>query len=152
MIEYAYKQICEECFILVDSLCDNCSGVGYTESTSADLPDNAYDIEAATTIIANLEPCTDEIEYDDFQSDIVEEFTKHKFKKVYVEGKDLTWRNLTGTQKFILDDPMDIVWKLVPTNADFTYRIEKITNNHYKVESSNHDGKEYFEIKIRKVS
>tara|TARA_R100000458_G_C8127342_1_gene143739 strand:- start:287 stop:463 length:177 start_codon:yes stop_codon:yes gene_type:complete len=46
MIEYAYKQICEECFILVDPLCDNCSGVGYTESTSVDLPDNAYDIEA----------------------------------------------------------------------------------------------------------
>jgi hypothetical protein len=103
-------------------------------------------------IIANLEPYTDEIEYYDFQSDITDEFTKHKFKKVYVEGKDLTWRNLTGTQKFILDDPMDIVWKLVPTNTDFTYRIEKITNNHYKVESSNHDGKEYFEIKIRKVS
>ena len=46
MIEYSYKQICEECFILVDPLCDNCSGVGYTESTSVDLPDNAYDIEA----------------------------------------------------------------------------------------------------------
>jgi len=103
-------------------------------------------------IIANLEAYTDEIEYDDFQSDIVEEFTKHKYKKVYVEGKNLTWRNLIGTQKFILDHPMDIVWKLAPTNADFTYRIEKITNNHYKVESSNHDGKEYFEIKIRKVS
>ena len=72
------------------------------------------------TIIANLEPYTDEIEYDDFQSDIVEEFTKHQYIKVYVEVKDLTWRNLIGTQKFLRDDPMDIVWKLVPTTAEFT--------------------------------
>lgn len=103
-------------------------------------------------IIANLEPYSDEAQSEDFVYEINQEFTKHKLKKVYVEGKDLTWRNLTGTQKFILDDPMDIVWKLVPRNSDFTYRIEKITNNHYKVESSNHDGKENFEIKIRKVS
>jgi len=37
-------------------------------------------------------------------------------------------------------------------NSDFTYRVEKITNSHYKVELPNHDGKENFEIKIRKVS
>ena len=48
MIEYTYKEICEKCLILGHAyFCDNCNGVGYTESTSVDLPDNAYDIEVA---------------------------------------------------------------------------------------------------------
>ena len=45
-IEYTYKEICQDCHVLGrDDNCDNCSGVGYTESTSVDLPDNAYDIK-----------------------------------------------------------------------------------------------------------
>tara|TARA_R100000426_G_C4762620_1_gene87758 strand:+ start:138 stop:338 length:201 start_codon:yes stop_codon:yes gene_type:complete len=49
MIEYYYKQICEDCVVFgVDRNCDNCSGVGYTESIAcdkSDIPNNAYDIE-----------------------------------------------------------------------------------------------------------
>ena len=45
MIEYSYKQICEECVMFGECRdCDNCNGIGYTESTSVELPDGAYDI------------------------------------------------------------------------------------------------------------
>lgn len=48
MSEYYYKQICEDCEVFgTDRNCDNCSGVGYTESIAehkSDIPNNAYDI------------------------------------------------------------------------------------------------------------
>ena len=45
MIEYSYKEICDKCLILGHAdFCDNCNGVGYTESTSVEIPDGAYDI------------------------------------------------------------------------------------------------------------
>lgn len=49
MREYYYKQTCEDCEAFgIDRNCDNCSGVGYTESIAenkSDIPNNAYDIE-----------------------------------------------------------------------------------------------------------
>ena len=45
MSEYSYKQICKECVMFGECRdCDNCNGIGYTESTSVELPDDAYDI------------------------------------------------------------------------------------------------------------
>ena len=48
-------------------------------------------------IIGELEPYAEEFEFDDFRCDIDGYFSKYLEKQVYVEGKDLTWRNLTGT-------------------------------------------------------
>lgn len=49
MREYYYKQTCEDCEAFgIDRNCDNCSGVGYTESIAenkSDIPNNAYGIE-----------------------------------------------------------------------------------------------------------
>ena len=48
MNEYTYKQICEKCVVLGECRnCDNCNGVGYTDSfvwEKEDIPDDAYDV------------------------------------------------------------------------------------------------------------
>jgi len=100
------------------------------------------------SLIANLSPYADEEETYAFEYDITEEFTQHLNKVVNVKGKDLTWARLTGSKKFYLMQPMDIVTELVPKDTDFTYRMEKVGKMKYKVASSNHDSTEYYDIEI----
>jgi len=100
------------------------------------------------SLIANLSPYADEEETYAFEYDITEEFTQHLNKVVNVKGKDLTWARLTGSKKFYLIEPLDIVKQLVPINTDFTYRMEKVGKMKYKVASSNHDSTEYYDIEI----
>ena len=99
-------------------------------------------------LIINLQPYADDDEFEDFKFMINEEFAQHINKVVNVKGKDLTWARLTGSKKFYLIQPMDIVTELVPRNTDFTYRMEKVGKMKYKVASSNHDSTEYYDIEI----
>ena len=99
-------------------------------------------------LIINLQPYADDDEFEDFKFMINEEFAQHINKVVNVKGKDLTWAKLTGSKKFYLMQPMDIVTELVPRNTDFTYRMEKVGKMKYKVASSNHDSTEYYDIEI----
>jgi len=99
-------------------------------------------------LIINLQPYADDDEFEDFKFMINEEFAQHVNKVVNVKGKDLTWARLTGSKKFYLIQPMDIVTELVPRNTDFTYRMEKVGKMKYKVASSNHDSTEYYDIEI----
>ena len=99
-------------------------------------------------LIINLEPYADDDEFENFKFMIKEEFTQHLNKVVNVKGKDLTWARLTGSKKFYLLDPLDIVTQLVPKDTDFTYRMEKVGKMKYKVASSNHDSTEYYDIEI----
>ena len=99
-------------------------------------------------LIINLEPYADDDEFENFKFMIKEEFTQHLNKVVNVKGKDLTWARLTGSKKFYLLDPLDIVTQLVPKDTDFTYRMEKVGKMKYKVASSNHDSTEYYDIEL----
>ena len=99
-------------------------------------------------LIINLEPYADDDEFENFKFMIKEEFAQHINKVVNVKGKDLTWARLTGSKKFYLMQPMDIVTELVPRDTDFTYRMEKVGKMKYKVASSNHDSTEYYDIEI----
>lgn len=99
-------------------------------------------------LIINLEPYADDEEFENFKFMIKEEFTQHLNKVVNVKGKDLTWARLTGSKKFYLLDPLDIVTQLVPKDTDFTYRMEKVGEMKYKVASSNHDSTEYYDIEL----
>ena len=99
-------------------------------------------------LIINLEPYADDDEFENFKFMIKEEFTQHLNKVVNVKGKDLTWARLTGSKKFYLLDPLDIVTQLVPKDTDFTYRMEKVGEMKYKVASSNHDSTEYYDIEL----
>ena len=103
-------------------------------------------------IIGELEPYAEEFEFDDFRCDIDGYFSKHLEKQVYVEGKDLTWRNLTGTKTFTLNKTSQIWKELVPDNTDFSFRIETTDNeNVYQARCSHHDCPmgENFKIFIR---
>ena len=100
------------------------------------------------SLIINLQPYADDDEFEDFKFMINEEFAQHVNKVVNVKGKDLTWARLTGSKKFYLMQPMDIVTELVPRNTDFTYRMEKVGKMKYKVASSNHDSTEYYDIEL----
>ena len=99
-------------------------------------------------LIINLQPYADDDEFENFKFMIKDEFTQHLNKVVNVKGKDLTWARLTGSKKFYLMQPMDIVTELVPRNTDFTYRMEKVGEMKYKVASSNHDSTEYYDIEL----
>ena len=99
-------------------------------------------------LIINLEPYADDDEFENFKFMIKDEFTQHLNKVVNVKGKDLTWARLTGSKKFYLLDPLDIVTQLVPKDTDFTYRMEKVGKMKYKVASSNHDSTEYYDIEL----
>ena len=103
-------------------------------------------------IIGELEPYAEEFEFDDFRCDIDGYFSKHLEKQVYVEGKDLTWRNLTGTKTFTLNKTSQIWKELVPDNTDFSFRIETTDKeNVYQDRCSHHDCPmgENFKIFIR---
>jgi len=91
-------------------------------------------------IIAELDPYADEFEFEDFTFDIDEHFSKHLEKQVYVEGKNLTWRNLTGTKTFTLNKTSQIWQELVPDNTDYSFRIETTDKeNVYQARCSHHD-------------
>ena len=102
-------------------------------------------------LIINLQPYSDDQEFENFKFMIAEEFEQHVNKKVIVKGKDLTWAKLTGSKEFYLIEPLDIVKELVPRDTDFTYRMEKVGKKKYKVASSNHDSTEYYDIEITDI-
>ena len=98
------------------------------------------ELKGASMIIAELEPYADEHEFEDFTYYINEHFSKHLEKQVYVEGKNLTWRNLTGTKSFTLNKTDQIWEELVPINTDFSFRIETTEeNNVYQARCAHHD-------------
>ena len=91
-------------------------------------------------IIAELQPYSDEYEFDDFTYDIDEHFSKYLEKQVYVEGKNLTWKNLIGTKTFTLVDVHKVWRELVPSNTDYSFKIETTDkDNVYQARCSHHD-------------
>lgn len=85
-----------------------------------------------------------------FLYDLNEEFMEYVDCDVYVEGKNMGWRNLTGWKEFTLERGEDMFYKLIP-DCDLTYKIEKVKEKEYKVRISHHDSPmgEYYNIKIK---
>ena len=91
-------------------------------------------------IIAELQPYSDEYEFEDFTYDIDEHFSKYLEKQVYVEGKNLTWKNLKGTKTFTLVDVHQVWRELVPSDTDYSFKIETTDkDNVYQARCSHHD-------------
>ena len=76
--------------------------------------------------------------YEDLMNSLDYEFEKHIGKEIYVEGKNIGWRNLSGHKTFTLNKTIDMFSKIVP-ECDLTYKIEKIKENKYEVRISHHD-------------
>ena len=92
-------------------------------------------------IIAELPAYADELEFEDFELDIDYCFRNYLGKKVFVEGKDLGWQNLSGEKTFILKKTDQIWRELSPHSADFSFKIFEDTNDDhiFKAVCSHHD-------------
>ena len=88
--------------------------------------------------------------WDFFREDLEEEFRKHIGKTIYVEGRNMGWRNRSGEKTFILNKTIDMFREIAP-ECDLTYYIEKVSNNEYSAKIAHHDSPtgEYYAIKIK---
>ena len=85
-----------------------------------------------------------------FTDDLQEEFRQHIGKTMYVEGKNIGWRNRTGRKEFELKKGEDIFREIAP-ECDLSYSIRKRKENEYEINISHHDSPmgEYYKLKIK---
>ena len=85
-----------------------------------------------------------------FREDLEEEFKQYIGKTIYVEGKNMGWRNRTGYKEFELTKGEDIFREIAP-ECDLTYYITKEKENEYEVRISHHDSPmgEYYNLKTK---
>tara|TARA_R100000654_G_C2677653_1_gene126887 strand:- start:586 stop:1035 length:450 start_codon:yes stop_codon:yes gene_type:complete len=85
-----------------------------------------------------------------FEIDLEEEFTKQIGKEVYVEGKNMGWRNRSGEKTFTLNETIDMFREIAP-KCDLTYLMTKDDNGEYEVRIAHHDSPmgETYNIKIK---
>ena len=88
--------------------------------------------------------------WEDFQYMLEEEFTQHIGKDVYVEGRNMGWRNLSGEKTFTINETIDMFREIVP-ECDLTYKMEKVKEGEYEVRIAHHDSPmgEYYNLKIK---
>jgi hypothetical protein len=91
-----------------------------------------------------------ELHWEDFQYMLEEEFTQHIGKDVYVEGRNMGWRNLSGEKTFTINDTIDVFREIAP-ECDLTYKMEKVKEGEYEVRIAHHDSPmgEYYNLKIK---
>ncbi len=91
-----------------------------------------------------------EYHFEYFIDDLDEEFRKHIGKTLYVEGRNMGWRNLEGYKEFELKETKDIFHEIAP-ECELTYYITKEKEGEYEVRISHHDSPmgEYYKIKIK---
>ena len=73
-----------------------------------------------------------------FREDLEEEFRQHIGRTIYVEGRNMGWRNRSGHKEFELKSGEDIFREISP-ECDLTYYITKEKENEYQVRISHHD-------------
>ena len=85
-----------------------------------------------------------------FQEDLEEEFKQHIGKDVYVEGRNMGWRNLSGEKTFTINKTLDMFREIAP-ECDLTYKMEKVKEGEYEVRIAHHDSPmgEYYNLKIK---
>lgn len=88
--------------------------------------------------------------WEDFEDDLTEEFTKHIGKEVYVEGRNMGWRNRSGHKCFTINKPLDLFKEIAP-ECELTYEMEKVTDKEYEVRIAHHDSPmgEHYNLKIK---
>jgi len=88
--------------------------------------------------------------WEDFIENISYQFKDYIGKEVFVTGKNITWRNLSGQKTFTLNDPMDIFYEIAP-QTELTFYLWKINNNEYEIKMSHHDSPtgEFYNITIK---
>ena len=87
---------------------------------------------------------------EDFLYHLNEEFMDYVGCDVYVEGRNMGWRNRSGWKEFTIERGEDMFYKLIP-DCDLTYKIYKVKEREYVVRISHHDSPmgEHYTIKIK---
>jgi hypothetical protein len=90
------------------------------------------------------------IYWEDLEMNLEIEFNQHIGKEVYVEGKNMGWRNRSGEKTFTLNETMDMFHKIVP-ECDLTYLMKRGDNGEYELRIATHDSPmgEMYNIKIK---
>ena len=88
--------------------------------------------------------------FENFYYDLEEEFNQYIGKTIYVEGRNMGWRNRSGYKEFELKKGEDIFNEIAP-KCDLTYYITKEKEGEYEVRISHHDSPmgEFYKIKIK---
>ena len=91
-----------------------------------------------------------ELHWEDFTYFLDEEFKQYIGKDVYVEGKNMGWRNLSGEKTFTINETIDVFREIAP-ECDLTYKMEKVKEGEYEVRIAHHDSPigEYYNLKIK---
>ena len=91
-----------------------------------------------------------EMHWEDFQYRLEEEFKQYIGKDMYVEGRNMGWRNLSGEKSFTINETIDVFREIAP-ECDLTYKMEKVKEGEYEVRISHHDSPmgEYYNLKIK---
>ena len=92
----------------------------------------------------------DELHWEYFRESLKEEFKKYIGKTIYVEGRNIGWRNRTGWKEFELTDTIQIFNEIAP-ECDLSYYITKEKEGEWEVRVSHHDSPmgEFYKIKIK---
>ena len=88
--------------------------------------------------------------YQDFLYQLEEEFTDYIGQDVYVEGRNMGWRNQSGYTTFEMEFADDVFKKIIP-ECNLTYSMEKVKDKEYEVRIAHHDSPmgEMYNIKIK---
>jgi hypothetical protein len=90
-----------------------------------------------------------DVHWENFKGSLDYYFNKYIGYKVIVKGKNMTWRNLSGTKDFYLSNVTDIFRKVVPNTSELNFCLWQTGKNKFQAVCSHHDGREkyYYEIK-----
>ena len=91
-----------------------------------------------------------DIYWEFFEMDLENEFSKDIGKEVYVEGRNMGWRNRSGEKTFTLNKTIDMFREIAP-QCDLTYLMTRDENGEYEVRIAHHDSPmgEMYNIKIK---
>jgi len=87
--------------------------------------------------------------WEDFIENISYQFQDYIGKEVFVTCKNMTWRNLSGKKTFVIKEPTDIFFEIVP-QTDLTFYLYKEDKDNYQAVITHHDSPmgETYNIKI----
>ena len=90
-----------------------------------------------------------DVHWENFKGNLDFYFNKYLGYQVMVKGKNMTWRNLSGSKSFNLDNVIDIFKKVVPETSQLNFYLYQTGKNTYKADVGHHDGREQYYYKVK---
>ena len=90
-----------------------------------------------------------DVEWENFKGNLDYYFNKYIGQEVFIKGKNMTWRNLSGLKNFNLNDVIDIFKEVIPQTSNLNFYLYQTGKNTFKADVSHHDGIEQYHYKIK---